>query len=297
MCKVYDIINKRITDLLEQGTIPWHKPWNASSNYPKNFVSKKEYRGINVWLTACQNYESPYWLTYKQASDLGGHIKRGMKSTPVIYFQLLDKKDALAKDSDTRNTGKIPLLRYYSVFNYCQTEGIIAPDSEETTTDHQPLPLPEQVFKNMPLRPELKFGGNRAYYSVTLDYVQLPHLNTFESPEEYHNTLFHECVHASGHSSRLARKSILEPSYFGTHEYSKEELVAEMGAAFLSGYCGTEHKTLENSAAYIQGWLKALKNDKTLLIHAAAQAQKAADYILNRKGGELEHVDHVTEVE
>jgi len=295
MCKVYDIINQRITDLLEQGTIPWHKPWNASSNYPKNLVSKKEYRGINVWLTACQNYESPYWLTYKQATDLGGYIKRGMKSTPVIYFQLLDKKDALTAGGDTSTTEKIPLFRYFSVFNYCQTEGVTAPDPEENNIDHQPLPLPEQVFKNMPLRPELKFGGNRAYYSPTLDYVQLPHLSSFETPEEYYNTLFHEITHATGHVSRLARKSILEPSYFGSHEYSKEELVAEMGAAFLSGYCGTEHRTLENSAAYIQGWLKSLRNDRTLLIHAAAQAQKAADFILNRIGGE--EFDPVSEVD
>ena len=291
MCKVYDIINQRITDLLEQGTIPWHKPWNVQANYPKNLISKKEYRGINIFILASSPYSSPYWMTFNQIQSKGGHVVKGEKSMPVIFWKWLDRKE------NDPVTGKIPMLRYYNVFNLDQTEGIIAPDPEETTTDHQPLPLPEDVFQNMPLRPELKFGGNRAYYSPTLDYVQLPHLSSFEGPEEYYNTLFHEITHATGHQSRLARKSILEPSYFGSHEYSKEELVAEMGAAFLSGYCGTENRTLENSAAYIQGWLKALKNDKTLLVQAASMAQKAADFILNRVGGEQEHVDPVTEVE
>lgn len=287
MCKVYDIINNRITDLLEQGTIPWHKPWNASTNYPKNLISKKEYRGINIFILANSPYSSPYWMTFKQIQDKGGHVLKGEKSTPIIFWKWLNTADSEGSESQDSRIVKIPMLRYYNVFNLEQTEGITAPVPEENI-DHQPLPLPEQVFQNMPQRPELKFGGNRAYYSPTLDYVQLPHLSTFNTPEEYYNTLWHELSHATGHSKRLARKSILEPSYFGSHEYSKEELVAEMGAAFLSGYCGTENVTIENSAAYIKGWLKALKNDKTLLIHAAAQAQKAADFILNRKGGESE---------
>jgi antirestriction protein ArdC len=287
MCKVYDIINQRITDLLEQGTIPWHNPWNASTNYPKNLISKKEYRGINIFILANSPYSSPYWMTFNQIQSKGGHVIKGEKSMPVIFWKWLDRKD------DDPGIGKIPMLRYYNVFNLDQVEGIASPDPEENNNDHQPLPGPEEVFKNMPLRPELKFGGNRAYYSPSLDYVQLPHLSTFETPEEYYNTLFHEITHATGHLSRLARKSILEPSYFGSHEYSKEELVAEMGAAFISGYTGIENITIENSAAYIKGWLKALKNDKTLLVQAASQAQKAADYILNRNGGEEEVVSEV----
>lgn len=281
--KVYDIINQRITDLLEQGTVPWHKPWNAQSNMPRN-ISGREYRGINVFLLATQQYGSAYWLTFNQVQAKGGHVRKGEKSTPVIFWKWLDKKD------DDSATGKIPMLRYYNVFNLEQVEGVSAPEPEESNNDHQPLPLPEEIFKNMPLRPELKFGGNRAYYSPSLDYIQLPHLSTFDTPEEYYSTLFHEITHATGHQSRLGRKSILEPSYFGSHEYSKEELVAEMGAAFLCGFSGIENITIENSAAYIAGWLKALKNDKTLLVHAAAQAQKAADFILNRKGGEQEEV-------
>jgi len=288
---VYDIINQRITDLLEQGTVPWHKPWNASTNYPKNLVSKKEYRGINIFILASSPYSSPYWMTFKQVQDKGGHVIKGEKSTPVIFWKWLNTVDADMSEEKGSRIVKTPMLRYYNVFNLEQTEGITPPEPEESSNDHQPLPLPEQIFKNMPQRPELKFGGNRAYYSVNLDYIQLPNLSTFDTPEEYYSTLFHEITHATGHQSRVGRKSILEPSYFGSHEYSKEELVAEMGAAFLCGYCGIENITIENSAAYIAGWLKALKDDRTLLVHAAAQAQKAADFILNRKGGESEETE------
>jgi antirestriction protein ArdC len=135
----------------------------------------------------------------------------------------------------------------------------------------------------MPLLPEIKYGGNKAYYSPSLDYVQLSHQHTFDTIESFYGTLFHELSHSTGHSNRLGRKGVTETSYFGSHEYSKEELVAEMGAAFLCGHAGIENTTIENSVSYLAGWLKALKNDKTLLIHAAAQAQKAADYILNVK--------------
>ena len=177
----------------------------------------------------------------------------------------------------------VPLLRYYSVFNIDQTEGIKAPDVEVVQNTFDPIERVEEIISNMPMKIDIRCGGNRAYYSPSLDYIQLPQLHTFNSPEEAANTKFHECIHATGHINRLGRKSILETSYFGSHEYSKEELVAEMGATFLCGHAGIENITINNSAAYIAGWLKALKNDKTLLVHAASQGQKAADYILNVK--------------
>jgi antirestriction protein ArdC len=135
----------------------------------------------------------------------------------------------------------------------------------------------------MPLRPAIKYGGDRACYSPTLDQIKLPKRNAFKSPEEFYCTAFHELAHASGHSSRLGRKGVLEPSYFGSHDYSQEELVAEFGASMLCGFAGIEQQTLDNSAAYIQGWLKVLRGDKKLAIIAAGQAQLAADYILNRQ--------------
>lgn len=287
---VYDVINSRIIELLQQGTIPWRKPWNAQSNYPKNLISGKRYQGVNVFLLACQEYSNPWWLTFKQCQDKGGHVIKGSKSTPIIFYKWLDKSDS---DDDTSTTGKIPILRFYSVFNISQTT-LTPPEPEETHNVFDPITKAEEIIANMPLRPDIKYGGNRACYSPSLDYVKIPHQHTFNTIEEYYSTLFHELSHATGHSNRLGRKSILEPSYFGSHEYSKEELVAECSAAFLCGHCGIAKTTIENSAAYIAGWLKALKNDKTLLIQAAAMAQKASDFILNRKGGEDERLTEDT---
>lgn len=280
-------------ELLEQGTVPWRKTWIAGSNMPKNMVSKKEYRGVNVFLLACMPYSSPYWMTYKQCQDKGGHVIKGSKSTPVIFWKWLDRKDADVTDTETASSN-IPMLRSYNVFNLEQTEGIELPPTTETITTFTPIERAEQIIAGMPYKPEIRHGGNRASYSPMLDYVKLPEPTSFEMPEEYYSTAFHELAHSTGHESRVGRKGILEPSYFGSHEYSKEELVAEMSACFLCGHAGIENTTIENSAAYIQGWLKALKNDKALLIHAAAQAQKASDYILNRKGGEEENFDQRT---
>jgi len=255
-------------------------------------VSKKEYRGINVFLLACMPYGSPYWMTYKQVTDKGGHVRKGEKSTPVVFWKWIDSKEEVGI-ADTLSNGKIPMLRYYSVFNLEQVEGIEAPPATEVIINtFTPIERAEQIIAGMPLKPDMRHGGNDACYSPMLDYVKLPEPSAFQSPEEYYSTAFHELTHSTGHAIRVGRKGILEPSYFGSHSYSKEELVAEMGAAFLCGHAGIE-STIENSAAYIQGWLKALKNDKTLLIHAAAQAQKAADYIMDRAGGEGDTVTSV----
>jgi antirestriction protein ArdC len=178
---VYEIINNRIMELLEQGTIPWRKPWNAEGNYPKNLISRKEYRGINIFLLACQQYSSPYWLTFKQAQEKGGHVIKGSKSTPVIFWKWLDRKEA---DGETSINGKIPMLRYYSVFNIEQVEGISAPDPQETVNDFSPIEKAEQIIASMPLRPDIKYGGNKAYYSPVLDYVQIPDQHTFNSAED-----------------------------------------------------------------------------------------------------------------
>lgn len=295
--KVYEVINNRIMELLEQGTIPWRKTWNAQSNMPKNMVSKKEYRGVNIFLLACMPYSSPYWMTFKQVQDKGGHVRKGEKSCPVIFWKWLDKKAEGFDLIDSLTNGKIPMLRYYSVFNIEQTEGIEAPPSTEIINSFTPIERAEQIISGMPYKPEIRHGGNKASYSPMLDYVKLPVPEAFQSPEEYYNTAFHELTHATGHASRLGRKGVTETNYFGSHEYSKEELVAEMGASFLSGYAGIENKTIENSAAYLQGWLRELKSDKKLLVMAAAQAQKASDYILNLKGGEEEVTEQSSEIE
>ncbi|OVE75055.1 hypothetical protein BVX95_00345 [archaeon D22] len=276
---VYEEVTNRIIEIMEQGEVPWRKPW-VSAGGAKNLVSKKPYRGINQFLLNCAPYGSPYWLTFKQASERGGKIRKGEKSTLVVFWKWIEPKDTDNQDGTTTK-GKIPLLRYYRVFNLDQTEGITPHPAERPTNPFTPIESAEQIISSVPLKPDIRYGGDRAYYSPHTDAVTLPPKEAFHSPEEFYATYYHELSHATGHQKRLGRKGITETSYFGSHLYSQEELVAELGASMLCGVTGIEQQTIENSAAYIQGWLKVLRGDKKLLVHAAAQAQRAADFILN----------------
>ena len=274
--KVYEIITNRIIEKLEAGIIPWHKPWHSLDTIPKNLISKKEYRGINVFLLAMQRYESPYWLSFKQAQGLGGNVRKDEKGTPVVFWNWINQTD------DEGNESNIPFIRYYTVYNIAQCENIDAGKipailSVHNNSDH--IAECEAIIANMPNCPEIQQGKQRASYNPLSDIISMPRFGCFDSAETFYSTLFHELIHSTGHESRLKRLNI-NVSRFGDDEYSKEELVAEMGAAFLCGFAGIEDITLNNSAAYVQGWLKSLKHDKKLVIMAAAQAQKAADYIL-----------------
>lgn len=277
---VYEIITEQIIDRLEKGDIPWHQPW-IGAGYPKNLVSKKDYRGINIFLLACSKYASPYWLSYKQCQDLGGHVRKGEKSTMVVFWKQIKVK-GVEQDSDiTEKT--IPMLRYYRVFNVEQCDGLEKKlPASNINPDFQPIAACEQVVSGMQNKPTIEHRENRAYYRPSTDMVNMPQNNNFVNPEYYYSVLFHELGHATGHEKRLARKDYAE-GCFGSETYSKEELVAEMTAAFLCGYCQIENKTIDNSASYIKSWLRKFKDDAKMVILAAAAAQKAADYILNRK--------------
>jgi antirestriction protein ArdC len=279
---VYEIVTNQIMELLEEGTIPWHKPWKASGG-AKNLVSKKPYRGINQFLLNCSPHSSPYWLTFNQTRQKGGQVRKGEKSTLVVFWKWIDHKDNDDQEADanTSSTGKIPLLRYYNVFNLDQTDGIDPPKEEQIVNPFAPIEQAELLMQGMLNKPIIQYGGDRACYRPMLDSIKLPDREVFKSPEEFYCTAFHELAHSTGHSSRLHRKGVTEPAHFGSHDYSQEELVAEFGASMLCATASIEHQTIENSAAYIQGWLKVLKNDKKLAVIAAGQAQKAADYILN----------------
>ncbi len=281
---IYELVTARIIELLETGTVPWKKPW-ISSEGARNLISKKPYRGINQFLLNCSPYSSPYWLTYRQATDKGGQVRKGEKSTSVVFWKWLDQKAAPDED-DNSTSGKVPLVRFYNVFNLNQIDGIKAPVEEQPANPFNPIEQAEQVIRNMPGRPIILYGGDRACYSPMLDNVKLPNQVSFKSPEEFYSTAFHELAHATGHASRQGRKGILEPSHFGSHDYSQEELVAEFSASMLCGVAGIEQQTIDNSSAYIQGWLKVLKGDKKLAIIAAGQAQRAADFILSRDPAE-----------
>lgn len=279
---VYQIVTDRIIQLLESGTVPWHQPWKGGDQWPQNFLSRKVYRGINLFLLNAARYASPYWLTFKQVQSLGGRIKKGERSFPVVFWKIF-------KEEGEGETRRIPFLRYYSVFNTAQCEGVNVPAaSGQPGPVFQPIEKCEQVVANMPNPPLINHLGAGACYSPALDTISLPEAAVFDSGEDYYCTLFHELIHATGHISRLNRKEITEPNRFGSDPYSREELVAEMGAAFLCGHGGIENRTIEQSASYIQNWLARLKEDRKLVIQAAAQAQKACDYILNEERQEDE---------
>lgn len=281
---VYQIITDRIVALLEKGVAPWRKPWTSIELAPRNLISKKAYQGINTFLLGCAPYESPYWLTFKQALDLGGHVRKGEKGMPVIFWKICQKENADG-DEDNQDNGKsnsYAILKYYTAFNASQCEGIDVPQVDTPNLhEHERVKMAEDIQLYMPNRPKVTYGGNRACYSPIADTVTVPQLNRFESAGEYYSALFHELAHSTGHESRLNRPDF-KYSVFGTELYAKEELIAEMTASYLCGHCRLIDDTIENSAAYLQGWIKALKGDKKLAISAAAAAQKAANYILNK---------------
>ena len=248
-----------------------------------NGITKKAYRGINVFLLSASGYGSPYWLTYKQTAKIGGNVKTGEKGSPIVFWKVgkYETDEGVEKDSY--------LLRYYTVFNTDQCEGLELLSLPRTRQDNtvDPIETCETVIKNMQKAPEITFLQDRAFYTPRTDKVNIPPKRLFSDATGYYSTIFHELTHSTGHESRLNRhgENSLD-THFACESYSKEELVAEMGAAFLCGQCGIEPKTLDNSAAYIASWLKQLRKDKKLVIFAAAQAQKAADFILNRKAAE-----------
>jgi antirestriction protein ArdC len=280
---VAEMITEQIIERLEQGDIPWNQPWAplAGPHAPRNLISDKPYRGINIFILAGQKFSSPYWLTFRQATEKGGKIRKGENGTTVVYWNWIE-----VEDKETGEEKEIPLLRHYTVFNLEQTEGIEAPPSPVVIENlFNPIEEAEDIIASMPKRPNIHHGGNQACYNPLKDYVKMPPKNAFHREEGYYCTLFHEIGHATGHISRLGRKGVMDATCFGSHEYSKEELVAEMTAAFLCAETGIEQATIDNSAAYIQSWLKQLKDDKSLVIMAAGQAQKAVDFILNRGNG------------
>ena len=274
---VYDIITARIVAQLESGVAPWRKPWTSKS--PANLVFQKEYRGLNVLTLASQGYPSRFWLTFNQANKLGGRIQRGAKGSPVVYWNIGEGREVRKPDGSSKMQTPF-LLRYSTVFNLSQTEGIDIPAkmlSEQR--ENNPIADCEAIVDHMPNRPAFE-QSDAAWYRPSSDSVGMPARGLFHSSEEYYSTLFHELTHSTGHASRVGREGIEKLNTFGSESYSREELIAEMGAAMLCGVTGIAPATLDNSAAYLQSWISRLKSDSKLIVQAASAAQKAADYIL-----------------
>ena len=284
----YQIVTDKIISLLENNVVPWRRPW-TSAELPRNLVSKKPYRGVNVFLLSASRYVSPYWLTMRQANELGGHIRKGEESTAIVFWKIEDAKaspEDLAADQTDQKTRRRFLLRFYRVWNLEQCElpqSVLDKLPKMETHQHDPVEAVETIIAGMPNAPEIVREGSKAFYSPISDRITLPPRELFISAEEEACTTLHECSHAAGASKRLNRESITEAAPFGSPTYSLEELVAELSAAYLCAEAGISNAVIANQAAYVAGWLKALRDNRKLLIHAAAQAQKAADYILNRK--------------
>lgn len=290
---VYQEVTQQVICALEQGQIIWKQGW-SKLGLPKNIAAGNHYRGWNLFylnfIALYKGYKTPYFITYKQALDLGGNIRRGEKGYQIVYWALVDNRNKTITTTDA-GTGeekerhpqyRVP--KFYVVFNIDQTEGIEFPKVQNLFQDKaDKLEACEQIIVNMPHSPKIRNAGDRAFYSCPTDKVTMPLPALFHSMEEYYSTLFHELAHSTGHETRLNRKELREHDGFGGENYSKEELTAELTAAFLCALSNIEQKTLANSTAYIQGWLKALNNDKTLILKAASQAQAAADFILNDK--------------
>ncbi len=294
---VYQLITDKMIARLEQGFIPWKKPW-AASGAACNYISKKPYRGINaILLNFCAD-KLPYYLTFKQAVELGGKVIKGSKAEMVTYWNWLYADKATgrkltpeqARVLPAGNVKKMAFLKYYNVFSISDIEGIEfkTPELKERP-QHEKIALCEAIIEQMPSRPKLQFGGDKAYYSPLQDLVNMPFICDFDSAGLYYSVYFHELVHATGHTARLNREEVNSPNKFGSEPYSREELTAEMGATFLCNMAGIEQDyTFENSAAYIQNWLQVLKNDKKFVIEAASKAQAAADFILNQVAEEVQ---------
>ena len=271
--KIYETITNKIIEKLEKGTVPWKKPFQDGDGTPVNWVTQKPYRGINTFLLDGGEY-----ATYKQIKDNGGTVLKGEKGNQIVFWKLMD-----IEDKETQEDKKIPLLKTYTVFKIgVQTKGI-EPKRKMVEHEHQSIEQAEEIYKNYMNGPDFTFKNDGAYYKPALDVVNVPPMKSFADVNAYYSTLYHEMVHSTGHKTRLDRAGVVKFNGFGTEQYSKEELVAELGASMLCGVAQIDNTILDNSASYIKSWLKALKDDQTLIISASQLAQKASDHILNTK--------------
>jgi antirestriction protein ArdC len=276
---VYQNVTDRIIAQLEAGTVAWRKPWrNIDGQVPRNLVSGKPYRGINLLLLSMTPYTSPYWVTYKQAQAKGGNVRRGEKSTLIVFWKMFQVDDETAKNGKRT----IPMLRHYNVFNVQQCDGLTVPDAaDEALPDFDPIAECEAIWNGYNDRPRLMPDTKGAAYAPALDVLMMPDRRAFDTPEAYYLTLFHEATHSTGHKSRLARfEDNAAEMRFGSEPYAKEELIAEMGSAMLGTIAGlSADEYLPRSAAYIANWLTALRNDPKMVIQAAGKAQRAVEHI------------------
>ena len=288
---VYQMVTDRIIAQMEKGIVPWHKPWTGAADGAINYVSRKPYSVLNQWLLG----RDGEWLTFKQVHDCGGRIKNGAKAGMVVFYTQQQHKVTVEVENEDgvkeqqERTKSIPVLRYYNVFHIDDCEGIESKIQEEVKNDVEPIELAEKVVCEYVSREkELTFRNDsvtdKAYYSMVGDNVVVPMISQYDVVEEYYSTTFHELVHSTMKESRCNRKAENKMAAFGSADYSREELVAETGSAMLCTKVGIDcDKAFNNSVAYIQSWLNALKNDNKMIVWAASRAEKAAKYIMGEQ--------------
>ena len=289
---LYQEVTNKIIAMIEQGVAPWRRTW-STYGMARNYATGHVYTGINLILMNNTPHSIPYFMTFNQVQEQGGKVRKGAKAEMVIYFNVyykdgadrtLTKEQARVCSDRGEEIQVLKFIKYYNVFNIADIEGIDFKISEIDLRPNEKIAMCECIIDQMPKRPVLKIiDGSRAFYSTTYDFVVMPPIAQFETAEDYYATFFHELTHSTGHASRLAREEVMNPQLFGTKPYSREELVAEMGASFLCSSVQIDYDYItENSAAYLAGWIQVLKEDSKIIFKAAAEAQKAADYILNR---------------
>lgn len=276
---IYEMVTDRIIEQLEKGYIPWQKPWTGVHDGAYNRISNKPYSLLNQMLLS----KTGEYASFKQWTELGGHIRKGEKAEIVTFWKIQQIEEE--NEDGEKIIKQLPLLRYYNVFHISQVEGVEPKNID--LNELQPIEEAERIKTEYMQREHIKIlekVTDKAFYSPSLDYIQVPCKEQYQNIEEFYSTLFHEMTHSTGHKVRLDRKDVKDCVYFGSENYSKEELCAELGSAFIINKLGIESsKSFNNSTAYIQSWLRVLKNDKKFIISASSRAEKAVKYILNEQ--------------
>ncbi len=277
---VYEMVTDRIISQLENNIIPWQKPWAGIGSGAFNRISKKPYSLLNQMLL---KFDGEY-ASYKQWQDIGGHVRKGAKSEIVVFWKIQPVEEE--HEDGTKEVKQIPFLRYYNVFHISQVDGV-EPLPKEELKDIEPIEKAESILYDYWTREHIIIEhktGDDAYYSPSRDLIRLPLFEQFINANEYYSTAFHESVHSTMKESRCNRAEERKDKLvaFGSEDYSKEELVAEIGSANLMNIVGIETSgTFRNSTAYIQNWLSVLRNDTKFIVSASSKAEKAVKYILN----------------
>ena len=336
--KIAERVTERILEFLKQGTIPWQKPWKGGKfNAPRSASTGKIYRGTNLALLGCCDYESPWWMTFAQAKKLAfenavksgrkvvekdrknrkgfyywdedknelfqGGVMSGEKSMPVHYWKFGDPVPCSGNPwsvTSTKCSGDdcnyckgtglmkpAPQLYSFNVFNANQCEGLPEKyypsiENDKDAREFKPIEKCEEIVANYQDAPTISHDQpNSCHYVPIRDSVHMVKPEKFVSDEEYYSTLFHELIHSTGHKNRLNREGVTNFDKFGSHKYSREELIAEMGSTYLCGISGIDRSSvIKNSASYIQGWMKKLDSNKDWIVWAGGRSAKACDHIL-----------------